>query len=179
MEAYKKRIVKTIQYIDSHIDEVLSLEKIAEVSAYSPFHFHRIFKLVTGETLQNYIIRKRIEKSALHLALHKNMELRDIYWDLGFSSHSVFCKTFKKYYGLAPTEFRRSAPEKFHRILHKQSKNGQANTVFQPIHLQYRKPVKLDENEFKNRSKRNAGNESGIRNEPWNCQCRIFFQCIN
>ncbi|RTZ50494.1 AraC family transcriptional regulator [Chryseobacterium arthrosphaerae] len=50
---------KTIQYIDSHLDADLSLEKIAEISAYSPFHFHRIFKLVTGETLQNYIIRKK------------------------------------------------------------------------------------------------------------------------
>ncbi|RKE78526.1 GyrI-like domain-containing protein [Chryseobacterium sp. AG363] len=130
MEEYKKRIVKTIQYIDNHIDAELSLEKVSEVSAYSPFHFHRIFKLVTGETLQNYIIRKKIEKSALHLAVHKNMEIKEIYWDLGFSNHSVFCKTFKKYYGLAPTEFRRSAPEKFHRILQTQSKNGQVETVF-------------------------------------------------
>ncbi|BFO65614.1 GyrI-like domain-containing protein [Chryseobacterium sp. KCF3-3] len=130
MEEYKKRIVKTIQYIDNHIDAGLSLEKVSEVSAYSPFHFHRIFKLVTGETLQNYIIRKKIEKSALHLAVHKNMEIKEIYWDLGFSNHSVFCKTFKKYYGLAPTEFRRSAPEKFHKILQIQSKNGQVDTVF-------------------------------------------------
>ncbi|MCC3214176.1 AraC family transcriptional regulator [Chryseobacterium sp. X308] len=130
MEEYKKRIVKTIQYIDNHIDADLSLEKVSEVSAYSPYHFHRIFKLVTGETLQNYIIRKKIEKSALHLAVYKNMDIKEIYWDLGFSNHSVFCKTFKKYYGLAPTEFRRSAPEKFHRILQTQSKNGQVDTVF-------------------------------------------------
>jgi len=130
LEEYKKRIVKTIQYIDNHIDADLSLEKVSEVSAYSPFHFHRIFKLVTGETLQNYIIRKKIEKSALHLALHKNMEIKTIYWDLGFSNHSVFCKTFKKYYGLTPTEFRKSAPEKFHKILQTQSKNGQVDTVF-------------------------------------------------
>lgn len=130
MEEYKIRIVKTIQYIDSHIDADLSLEKVSEVSAYSPFHFHRIFKLVTGETLQNYITRKKIEKSALHLAVHKNREIKDIYWDLGFSNHSVFCKTFKKYYGLAPTEFRRSAPEKFHKILQIHSKNGQVDTVF-------------------------------------------------
>ncbi|WP_139325969.1 AraC family transcriptional regulator [Chryseobacterium sp. RU33C] len=39
--------MKTIQYIDSHIDEDLSLEKVSELSVYSPFHFHRIFKLVT------------------------------------------------------------------------------------------------------------------------------------
>ena len=130
MEEYKKRIVKTIQYIDNHIDSDLSLEKVSEISAYSPFHFHRIFKLATGETLQSYIIRKKIEKSALHLAMHKNMEIKEIYWNLGFSNHSAFCKTFKKYYGVPPTEFRRSAPEKFHKILQTHSKNGQIDTVF-------------------------------------------------
>ncbi|WP_221630242.1 AraC family transcriptional regulator [Chryseobacterium lactis] len=76
MEEYKKRIVKTIQYIDTHLDEDLSLEKIAEISAYSPFHFHRIFRLITGETLQNYIIRKKIEKSAFFLAMRKEVEIK-------------------------------------------------------------------------------------------------------
>ncbi|MGE8556341.1 MAG: AraC family transcriptional regulator [Chryseobacterium jejuense] len=130
MEEYKKRIVKTIQYIDANLDADLSLEKMAEISAYSPFHFHRIFKLVTGETLQNYIIRRKIEKSAFFLAVHKNMEMKEIYFDLGFSNPSVFSKTFKKYYGLPPSEFRKTAPEAFHKILQTQSKNGQIDTVF-------------------------------------------------
>lgn len=130
MEEYKKRIVRTIQYIDTHLDADLSLEKIAEVSAYSPFHFHRIFKLITGETLQNYIIRKKIEKSAFNLAMRKEMEIKEIYLDLGFSNHSVFSKTFKKHYGLPPSEFRRLAPDAFHKILQSQSKNGQVDTVF-------------------------------------------------
>ncbi|WP_347217486.1 helix-turn-helix domain-containing protein [Chryseobacterium sp.] len=130
MEEYKKRIVKTIQYIDANLDTNLSLEKIAEISAYSPFHFHRIFKLITGETLQNYIIRKKIEKSAFLLAVHKKIEMKEIYFDLGFSNPSVFSKTFKKYYGLPPSEFRKAAPEIFHKILQTQSKNGQIDTVF-------------------------------------------------
>lgn len=130
MEEYKKRIVKTIQYIDANLDADLSLEKIAEISAYSPFHFHRIFKLITGETLQSYITRKKIEKSAFYLAVHKEKGIKDIYFDLGFSNHSVFSKTFKKYYGIPPSEFRRSAPPRFHKILQTQSKNGQVDTVF-------------------------------------------------
>jgi len=132
LEEYKKRIVKTIQYINNNLDADLSLEIIAEISAYSPFHFHRIFKLITGEPLQSYITRKKIEKSAFYLAVHKEKEIRDIYFELGFSSHSVFTKTFKKYYGLPPSEFRRSAPGKFHRISQIQSKNGQVDTVFTP-----------------------------------------------
>ncbi|WP_027372126.1 GyrI-like domain-containing protein [Chryseobacterium sp. UNC8MFCol] len=130
MEEYKKRIVKAIQYIDAHLDTDLSLEKVAEISVYSPFHFHRIFKLVTGETLQNYIIRKKTEKSAFYLALRKDLQIKDIYFDLGFSNYSVFSKTFKKYYGIPPSEFRKAAPETFYKILQIQSKNGQVDTVF-------------------------------------------------
>jgi AraC family transcriptional regulator len=130
MEEHKKRIIKAIKYIDSNLDADLSLEKIAEIATYSSFHFHRIFKLTTGETLQNYIIRKKIEKSALYLAVKKEIQLKDIYLDLGFSNHSVFSKTFKKYYGIAPSSFRNSAPETFHKILQIQSKNGQVDTVF-------------------------------------------------
>ncbi|WP_288457494.1 helix-turn-helix domain-containing protein [uncultured Chryseobacterium sp.] len=131
MEEYRKRMVKAIQYIDNNLDTELSLEKVAEVAAYSPFHFHRIFRLMTNETLQSYIIRKRIEKSAFYLAVKKNITVKDIYLELGFSSHSAFNKSFKKHYGKSPSEFRKSAPEKFHKIQLKQSKNGQMDAVFQ------------------------------------------------
>ncbi len=124
-------MVKAIQYIDNNLDTELSLEKVAEVAAYSPFHFHRIFRLMTNETLQSYIIRKRIEKSAFYLAVKKNITVKDIYLELGFSSHSAFNKSFKKHYGKSPSEFRKSAPEKFHKIQLKQSKNGQMDAVFQ------------------------------------------------
>jgi AraC family transcriptional regulator len=130
LEEYKKRIVKTIQFIDNNLDTELSLEKVSEIGAYSQFHFHRIFRLITSETVQNYIIRKRIEKSAFYLALRKNISISDIYLQFGFSNHSSFNKTFKKYYGKSPSEFRKSAPENFHKIQSKQSKNEQINTVF-------------------------------------------------
>ncbi|MDN4029545.1 MULTISPECIES: AraC family transcriptional regulator [Chryseobacterium] len=131
MEEYRKRMVKAIQYIDNNLDTELSLEKVAEVAAYSHFHFHRVFRLITHETLQSYIIRKRIEKSAFYLAVKKNISVKDIYFELGFSSHSAFNKSFKKHYGKSPSEFRKSAPEKFHKIQLKQSKNGQTDAVFQ------------------------------------------------
>lgn len=130
MKEHKKRITKAIRYIDGHLDTDLSLNKISEVGAYSPFHFHRIFRLVTGETVQNYITRKRIEKSAFYLAVRKDVSLKDIYLQLGFSSHSTFTKTFKNHYGKSPSAFRKAAPENFHKIEAQQSKNGQADTVF-------------------------------------------------
>ena len=123
-------MVKIIQYIDNNLDTELSLERVSEIAAYSPFHFHRIFKLIVGETLQNYIFRKRIEKSAFYLSLRKNLSVKDIYLNLGFSSHSDFNKVFKKYYGKSPSEFRKLSPEKFHTISQIHRKNGQVDTVF-------------------------------------------------
>jgi AraC family transcriptional regulator len=130
VEEYKKRIVKAIRYIDDHLDTDLSLQKIAEIGAYSPFHFHRIFRLVTGETVQQYISRKRMERSALYLSLRKQVSLKEIYLRFGFSSHSAFTKTFKNHYGKSPSVFRESVPEYFHQIRLQESKNGQADTVF-------------------------------------------------
>lgn len=130
MEEYKKRIVKAIRYIDDHLDAELTLERISEIAAYSPFHFHRIFRWVTGETLQNHIIRRRIEKSAFYLALKKNISIKEIYLQSGFSSHSSFNKSFKKYYWTSPSAFRKSAPDSFHKISREHGKNGQAVTVF-------------------------------------------------
>lgn len=123
-------MVKIIQYIDNNLDTELSLEIVSEIGAYSPFHFHRIFKLIIGETLQNYIFRKRIEKSAFYLSLRKSLSIKDIYLNVGFSSHSDFNKSFKKYYGRSPSEFRKITPEKFHTISQIHRKNGQVDTVF-------------------------------------------------
>ncbi|WP_102979092.1 GyrI-like domain-containing protein [Chryseobacterium scophthalmum] len=123
-------MVKIIQYIDNNLDTELSLEIVSEIGAYSPFHFHRIFKLIIGETLQNYIFRKRIEKSAFYLSLRKNLSIKDIYLNVGFSSHSDFNKAFKRHYGKSPSEFRKSTPEKFHTISQIHRKNGQVDTVF-------------------------------------------------
>ena len=70
---YIKRINSALEYIDKHIEEKLTLETIATIAHYSPYHFHRIFKAVIGETLNEYIIRQRIEKSALQLMTKKTL----------------------------------------------------------------------------------------------------------
>lgn len=130
MEEYKKRIVNAILYIEDHPDTELTLETVSEAAAYSPFHFHRIFRLITGETVQGYIMRRRIERCAFYLASRKNVQVKDIYLQFGFSSHSSFNKAFKKHYGLSPSAFRKSASESFHRISAEHSMNGQTNAIF-------------------------------------------------
>ena len=70
-EEYIKRINSILAYIDTNLSADLSLETIAKLAFYSPFHFHRLFKMVTNETLNGYVSRKKIEKAA-SILMHKN-----------------------------------------------------------------------------------------------------------
>lgn len=126
-----KRLRRVLDYIENNLQENLSLEKIAKKGYYSPFHFHRIFKAVIGETLQDFVVRKRLEKSALMLSKNKNKPLDEIYTALGFNSHSAFSKIFKKYYGISPSTFRKNSPENFSKILQIDSNIGQGKVIFE------------------------------------------------
>jgi len=122
---YRNRINRVFEFIDNHLASNLSLNNVSEIAYFSPFHFHRVFKFITGETLNEYITRQRIEKSALDL-LHKNISISEISHKFGYSDNSSFSKTFKKYYGISPTEFKKQNPNRHSKIRQINSKNGQA-----------------------------------------------------
>ena len=130
-EEHIKRIRKVLNFIEENLDNELSLENLAEIGNYSPFHFHRIFRGIIGETLQEYITRNRMEKSTMLLSHQKQKSIEDIFSEVGFKSNSTFSKTFKKYFGVSPSVFRKNTPEKFSKILPMNSNNGQKEVVFQ------------------------------------------------
>jgi len=121
---YKNRINRVLQFIDENLEADLSLNTISEIAFFSPFHFHRIFKYATGETLNKYVTRRRIEKSALDL-LHKNSTATEIAYHYGFSDNTSYSRTFKKYFGVSPTEFIKQNPNRHSKIRQLESKNGQ------------------------------------------------------
>ena len=90
---------------------------------FSPYHFHRVFKFITEETLNEYVTRRRIEKSASEL-IHKSIRISEISAKCGFNDSSSFTRAFKKHYGVNPTEFRIQNPNKFSKIRQLESKNG-------------------------------------------------------
>lgn len=63
-EEYVRRILKVLIYIEENIDEDLTLKNVAKVACYSPFHFHRIFQSIVGETVLVYIKRLRMQAAA-------------------------------------------------------------------------------------------------------------------
>lgn len=122
---YQNRINRVFKFIDENLDSDLSLNAISEIAFFSPFHFHRVFKFITGETLNEYVNRQRVEKSALAI-LHKNITTSEIAHKYGFSDNSSFSRAFKRYFGISPTEFKSQNPNKHSKICQLESKNGQA-----------------------------------------------------
>lgn len=121
---YKGRLNKVFEYIDQNLDSRLSLNAISEIAFFSPFHFHRVFKHLTGETLNEFVTRRKIEKSVLDL-LHKDSSITEMSHRYGFGDAAAFSKAFRKYYGISPTEFKKQNPNKFSRIRPLISKIGQ------------------------------------------------------
>ena len=114
-----------MDYIEQHLDEPINLNKIANIACFSPFHFHRIFTSLTGETLNAFIQRIRIEKVAQQLKNDEILSISEISSQCGFSSTSVFSRTFRKYFGLTAKEFRETEKATFAKGGLYYSKNGQ------------------------------------------------------
>ncbi len=128
--AHQKRIHQVLDYIEAHLEDNLSLETLSGLAHYSPFHFHRIFKMVTGETPNGYVKRKRIEKAASVLLRKKDITISELSFRYSFTSNSSFTRAFKSFYGLSPTDFRRKSKGTYSKISQMNRKNGQAITKF-------------------------------------------------
>jgi len=83
---YETRVNRVIDHIRGHLADELSLSTLARVAAFSPFHFHRVFRAITGETLFGFIHRLRIEKAAGALLNHPDQSVLEIALDHGFAS---------------------------------------------------------------------------------------------
>jgi two-component system response regulator YesN len=92
-------------YIEQHIAAEVSLEEVAEQLGLNPSYFSQLFKQTTGETFVQYRTRRRMEK-AKKLLESPHYRITDISYEVGYSDHPHFTKTFKKVTGYSPSEYR-------------------------------------------------------------------------
>ncbi|HPN29998.1 MAG TPA: GyrI-like domain-containing protein [bacterium] len=102
---YILRVNRVVDYINYNISENFTLEKLAGIANFSPFHFHRIFKTVTGESLYSFIRRVRLERAA-NMLVFKNDSITGIAFNCGFSSSSVFAYAFREHFGCSAGDYR-------------------------------------------------------------------------
>ena len=107
--SYTARINRVMDHIDAHLDETLDLRALAGVAQFSPFHFHRLFQALTGETLAERVRRRRLEVAAGRLLTQSDATALRIALDVGFNSAEAFTRAFRAYFGSTPTAWRGGA----------------------------------------------------------------------
>ena len=112
---YAQRIDRVIDYLRGNLDRPVKLAELANVACFSEFHFHRIFRAVSGETLNNFTNRLRLEKAA-RLLRYSEQSLTDIALDCGFSSPATFSRAFRSGSDTSPSQFRKSGEIKKSKI---------------------------------------------------------------
>ncbi|MEG0327706.1 MAG: GyrI-like domain-containing protein [Erysipelothrix sp.] len=105
-DEYRKRINLVQDYIEKNPTKIFTVENLAQISGLSQYHFHRIFKALTQETIYEFVTRTKMEW-ALGMLLHRlDLSITDIAYELGYSDSAVFSRSFRRYYALSPREIR-------------------------------------------------------------------------
>jgi AraC family transcriptional regulator len=159
---YKIRIDQVIQYIESNLSNKISLTEVANVSHFSAYHFHRIFTGIVGETVNDYIVRRRLERAINFLIFKTELSITRVALESGFSSSANFSKAVKLYFGFSPSEIRNPNKVKDSKIGKISSKYGKD---FKPSDLY---PTRIT-NEV---MKKNKLEDTNMNVEVRECDCQ-------
>jgi two-component system response regulator YesN len=95
------------EYIDQHFNESLGLQQLSRRAGYAPSYLSSLFSKANGQGLSEYISRKRIA-GAQHLLKSSDLKVVDICYRVGFKDLAHFNRTFKRFVGIPPNQYRRS-----------------------------------------------------------------------
>lgn len=99
-------IEKVLQYVDEHLNEAITFETLAEVFGYSAYHFHRLFSSVAGQTITDYLKKRRLTLAHQQLCESKKT-ITEIALCSGFNSIQSFNRSFKETFGMPPSGVRK------------------------------------------------------------------------
>ena len=110
-KSHFEQINLALVYIHDNFDSNITAEDLAQVSGYSVYHFHRIFKEIIGENINDYIRNTRLEKASNILLYNQHKNIETIAQDCGFSTSTGFSAAFKKRFNLTPKQWRKGGYE--------------------------------------------------------------------
>lgn len=113
---YVERVNAVIDYIEAHIAEELTLERLAKVAHFSPYHFHRVFGAFAGETVGSFVGRVRVERAATLLIRQPHKSITEVGVESGFRNPSSFARAFRDAFGMTATEWRKGGYQGYERI---------------------------------------------------------------
>lgn len=106
---YRERINRVIKAIIRNPDGDWTTETLAGLAGISAFHFHRIFRALTGETMFAFLQRRKLLR-ALELIDEGRFTLTEVAFECGFDSGSSLSRAFRKHFNCTPTEYRQRHP---------------------------------------------------------------------
>lgn len=104
---YELAVQRAVENVVLNLDHALDLQALARRAALSPFHFHRVFRGIAGETPLELHRRLRIERAAWQL-LQTDLPVTGIALSAGYETHESFTRAFRSHYDCSPSEFRQS-----------------------------------------------------------------------
>ncbi len=107
--AYAERFARVLDYIEQHLGEELSVERLGREASFSKFHFHRQFSAYVGVSVSRYVQILRLKRASRQLVFEPDTKIIGIAYEAGFETPESFSRAFKREYGLTPSQFR-SAP---------------------------------------------------------------------
>ncbi|MBL0339379.1 MAG: AraC family transcriptional regulator [Rhodospirillaceae bacterium] len=129
-QIYIDRIQRSLEYICQHLDQSVSLETLAKIACFSPFHFHRIFRGLTGETVADLTRRIRLEY-AYYMLMQQKLDVTEATFEVGYENVESFSRAFKKHFTLT------------HQSNHRKSNGRFSNPCFLCCPVEF-SPLKLE-----------------------------------
>jgi AraC family transcriptional regulator len=122
---YENRLQRVSAYIHAHLDDDLDMDRLAEIACMSPYHWHRIYRAIHGETLAATVKRLRLHRAAGDI-VRTTLSVNEIAVRSGYPNLQSFNRIFKAAYGMPPARYRK---EGSHTIFTSQQ-TGKADAMF-------------------------------------------------
>ncbi|MGE7915796.1 AraC family transcriptional regulator [Lysinibacillus xylanilyticus] len=103
---YFKRIQNSIEYIEEHLQNELSITEISSKSYFSAFHFQRLFQAITGFSVQQYIRNRRLSEAA-QILVTTSTNILEVAISFQYGSQEAFTRAFANYFGVTPAKYRK------------------------------------------------------------------------
>lgn len=104
---YAARFDKVLAYIEAHLDEPLTAERLSRVAHFSRFHFDRQFADFLGTSATRYLLLLRLRRASFKLAFQPQIRIIEIALEAGFENPESFSRAFRHIFGQSPSQFRR------------------------------------------------------------------------
>lgn len=106
MKSYTRLINEAEDYIENNLSKKILLADTAKRINISEYHFHRIYSKYSKETINQFISRVKLERSAILLVTNPKLSIAEVAYLYGYSESSAYCRAFKKDFKVSPSRYR-------------------------------------------------------------------------